>query len=311
MGDFAAAAMMRLIALGLARQGLTEWEASRSGPTRPPVGAHVPLVDKRRLLAGLLHRHGPLALLRIGEGVDGAPDEPALVALSLARDPADLLSRWQRLERFVHSRHRSRVEKVGPGLLVVRHLALKPHPPPLLAEDLLVFGLLLRLMERSGARDLRARPAGLPGWWREAGRWALPPGGAAGAACWEIRWRGLAPPDAPPLAPGRKPAAAARRLLDADPGRDWHLPDLARALGLSARTLQRRLRAQGSSFSRLLVEARVAAAAAALGSTARSAAEIGYACGFADQAHFSRHFRRHAGMPPGVFRDAFHAGQPG
>jgi hypothetical protein len=92
MSDFAAAAMMRLIALGLKRQGLAL-------PAAPPPlrGARVPLVDKRRLMDALLQQHGAEAVLRIGEGVHEARDEPVLVALRLARDPMDLVARWQRL----------------------------------------------------------------------------------------------------------------------------------------------------------------------------------------------------------------------
>jgi len=101
MNDFAAAAMLRLIGLGLKRQGIA-WPAPAPAAAR---GAHVPLGDKRRLLDALLQQHGAEALLRIGEGVRDASDEPALVALTLARDPADLVARWQRLERFIHSRH--------------------------------------------------------------------------------------------------------------------------------------------------------------------------------------------------------------
>jgi len=38
--------------------------------------------------------------------------------------------------------------------------------------------------------------------------------------------------------------------------------------------------------------------------------EIGFWCGFTDNAHFSRDFRRLVGMPPSVYREASlgHAG---
>lgn len=300
MNDFAAAAMMRLIRLGLARQGLA------SGGVGSPAAAHVPLKDKRALAEALLQTHGPDALLRIGEAVHDAPNEPTHVALALARDPFDLVSRWQRLERFIHSRHRTRILERDETRLVLRHVALAPHPPPRRAEDLLIFGLLAALVEYVGAEDFRARIAGETVWRRRGGTWK-------GGACpddvsrWEFAWtsvRRIAPvSDTAPI-PGDW-AAAARAALAADPGRGWTLRQLADALRVSTRSLQRRLKTEGTSFSYLLAEARLAAAATLLGTSDRSAAEIGYACGFADQPHFTRDFKRHTALTPTAFRAQF------
>ena len=54
MRDFAAAAMMRLIQLGLKRQGLTPPAADT------PSAAHVALREKRTLARTLLETHGPV-----------------------------------------------------------------------------------------------------------------------------------------------------------------------------------------------------------------------------------------------------------
>jgi AraC-like DNA-binding protein len=34
-------------------------------------------------------------------------------------------------------------------------------------------------------------------------------------------------------------------------------------------------------------------------------AQVGYVCGFADQAHFTRQFKRHTAMTPGLYRSEF------
>jgi AraC-like DNA-binding protein len=302
VSDFAAAAMMRLIALGLKRQGL----APPAAPA-PLRGARVPLVDKRRLMNALLQQHGAEAVLRIGEGVHDARDEPVLVALRLARDPADLVARWQRLERFIHSRHRVRVEAEGPGRLQLRHVSLVTDQPPTPAEDLLVLGLLAALIDRQGTVDLQIR-VGPTGWVRrEGGRWRLH-GKAADAGAWQLRWAlqpGVAPAPLPPAA-GDWLDAAARRL-QCDIARPWSLAALAAELGGAPRSLQRHLAQQGSSFVALLRQLRLAQAARLLAETPTAPAEIGYLCGFADQAHFTREFKRHCALTPLRYREQFAA----
>ena len=80
--------------------------------------------------------------------------------------------------------------------------------------------------------------------------------------------------------------------------------DAAAALGLSLRTLQRQLAAAGTSYRSLLGEVRVRRAAMYLARPGTTLAEIGFLCGFADQAHFTREFTRRAGLPPARYRGA-------
>ncbi|HBN51095.1 helix-turn-helix domain-containing protein, partial [Thalassospira sp.] len=55
---------------------------------------------------------------------------------------------------------------------------------------------------------------------------------------------------------------------------------------------------------------RVREACRLLAGTSLMVGEIGFWCGFTDNAHFSRDFRRLVGMPPSVYREASlgHAG---
>lgn len=309
--------MLRLIHLGLARQGLP----LPGGAALPGRGAHVPLAHKRRLLDRLLTLHGPLALLRIGAAVADAPDEPALAALALATSPPDLLARWQRLERFVHARHRVLVQADGAGGLQLQHVSLAAHHPPTPAEDLLVLGLLVALARLIGTPGLQAT-AGQPvqwcwqdGDWQAADRQAAPPpppgvapSGALGH--WHWRWQPVVQTAVPPAAPVADWAGAASRRLAADPGRCWTVAALAQALGTSPRSLQRQLALQGQRFSHLLMDVRLAQSARLLATTPQQTAAIGYHCGFADQAHFSRAFKQHSAMTPLQYRSAFRASQP-
>ena len=298
MTDFASAAMLRLIHHGLQRQGIDP-------PGRkPPRGAHVPLADKRALVDGLLETHGPLALLRIGEAVHDVPDEPVLQALAIARDALDLVSRWQRLERFVHSRHRIVIDSAAEGSVRLRHLSLDARVPPSAGEDLLVFGLFVALIEKMGTHDLRARVDGETRWRRRLAQWtnnAMP----ADVSRWELSWSQMARSMATTAPAVQDWAQAARCALASDPGRNWSLPALACDLHASPRTLQRRLTERASSFSSLLIEARLAHSAKLLIESRQAPAAVGYACGFADQAHFTREFKRHTALTPALYRAQF------
>lgn len=310
MGDFAAAAMMRLIRHGLARQGLaaTVPEAAAS-PAPDGRRAHVTLVAKRAWLAHLWALHGPQALVRIGEAVHDAPDEPAMAALSAARDPHDLVERWQRLERFIHSRHRIQVVEAAADRLRLRHVSLVAAAP-LPAEDALVLGLLLALCRRCGATALRARVHGERAWRLTAAGWSARAWPAA-LADWELAWQ------PPPAARERRTAATVpadgdwvacvRTQLAADPGQRWTLARLGAQLGCSPRSLRRHLQQGQQHFSGLLAEVRLAQAARLLVAGELPTAAVAYVCGYADQAHFTRAFKRGTAITPAQFRQQFAA----
>jgi AraC-like DNA-binding protein len=90
-------------------------------------------------------------------------------------------------------------------------------------------------------------------------------------------------------------------------GRAIKLPDTtiesaARALHASARTLQRNLEAEGTTFSEVLDRRRASLARTLLRDTNEPIAEIAARVGFSDVAPFTRAFRRWTGTPPGAFR---------
>jgi AraC-like DNA-binding protein len=81
------------------------------------------------------------------------------------------------------------------------------------------------------------------------------------------------------------------------------LKDAAAAAFLSPNYLTHLLRKEtGSTFSELVLERRMRLARSHLGSTSKPISHIAQACGFSDEAYFSRRFRQVNGMPPGQFR---------
>lgn len=78
--------------------------------------------------------------------------------------------------------------------------------------------------------------------------------------------------------------------------------DIAKALGMSSRTLQRRLGALGTSFVKESREQRLQAAAVALATSDVSVTTIALDAGFSTSQAFSVAFRRFSGKTPGEFR---------
>ena len=85
------------------------------------------------------------------------------------------------------------------------------------------------------------------------------------------------------------------------------MEDIARDLHTSPRTLQRRLQEAGSSFQRVLDEARHQMARYYLGNSVLELNEAAYLLGYEDANSFARAFRGWEGMPPGHWRETHRA----
>ncbi len=99
-------------------------------------------------------------------------------------------------------------------------------------------------------------------------------------------------------------ASAVRRALDvAEPP----FPDLdrvARAVGVSTRTLRRRLADEGTTFRAILDEVRLARADEWLARSELTITQIGLELGYTDAANFTRAYRRARGRTPTAARRA-------
>lgn len=78
--------------------------------------------------------------------------------------------------------------------------------------------------------------------------------------------------------------------------------DVAAGLGLSGRTLQRRLAEQGHAFQDLVDDARQELAETLLRRTDYALAEVAFLTGFSEQSTFTRAFKRWRGETPASFR---------
>lgn len=316
MNEFASAAMVKLLSAAMRRQGMQV-------PSFEARGAHVSIDTKRELVAAALAQGGLACLVGLGRGIEHIAGDATYQALAPARDAADLLARWNRLERYVHSDHRVRVAQSGPQHLVLIHEARGSGQRPWPAESLVVLGVIVAALELIGVHGLQAHAAGTclhpPGPDHPGRNWR-PDDTRGGWLEWRLAWQGQAvrplarhtPVDSPPAdlcdpLPWIEPARMVARHLLADLAAPASLSEAARVVGCAPRTLQAALQAGGLSYTSVVSEARTRAAAWWLAHTARSVAEVGFLCGFADQPHFTREFSRRVGVTPAKYRQAFGA----
>lgn len=93
-----------------------------------------------------------------------------------------------------------------------------------------------------------------------------------------------------------------RLLMLARPGYFPDIEDVARRLGMSTRTLRRKLKNEGSTFRDLLDEIRYGLAKEYLGATHLPMDEISSLLGYTESANFSHAFKRWSGLSPSAWR---------
>jgi AraC-like DNA-binding protein len=105
---------------------------------------------------------------------------------------------------------------------------------------------------------------------------------------------------------GRPEAASLAERVGAEIGRDvarpWSAGDVAKRLAVSEATLRRRLSAEGTSFSRILADARLGHGLFLLQSSEQSVVQVALAVGYRSASRFAARFRERFGVPPSDLR---------
>jgi len=106
-------------------------------------------------------------------------------------------------------------------------------------------------------------------------------------------------------------AGPALAALHTQPGRDWTIPSLATAIGVSRATLARRFPAQvGCTPAAYLTRWRMDLAAVRLRDTDDTVGAVARSLGYTSEYAFNRAFTRDRRIPPGRYRTHSRAAQP-
>ena len=319
MSEFASLAMVRVLERGLFELQMGSPRIHNKDFPKTLGGATVNLDVKRALLMHAIREGGVSCLVQLGRGVHHFSDEPTHRAMTSAFTPFELLQRWQRLEKYIHSLHRIEVLESGENHACLAHRSRRVGSEPDLAESLVVMGVLACLFEAMGAVDVAVHKGAIPVFPHLLEQDAAASSLLDPISDWIFRWSTVQKKNEclADLTPSN--------LFDAS---DWpflakqvgnvcvkelmsspSLALIAQRLAISPRSLQRRLSEAGLSYGQLLGEARRRMAAWRLLATPASLSEVGFFSGYADQAHFTREFRKSVGLTPAQYRKEFAKGQ--
>ncbi len=285
--------------------------------------AYVPAMEKRHILDLIWESAGPGAILAVGRGIRDAGYDPIWEAALRAPSPARLYAGWRRLENYGHSTNRVRIIELSETRTAFERYTVDTDAAPSVPENLLICGLIIALLEAIGCQGLTCRMPDannrVVAIYGERQFVDSAFSGQMNTGYWEISWDRFEAPAHEPRAPEsdlplpipdtcfgatRKAVNRAILLMFDDLLRQWKVAEIAREIGMSTRTFQRRLTEAGLSFSNLVRAVRVHEACRLLNNGDISITAAGFCAGFCDSAHFSRDFRASTGMTPSTYRSA-------
>jgi AraC-like DNA-binding protein len=308
--DFASSVMVRVLLQGMSGLGLRLPEVADQ-----LTQATVPLDLKREVVQSAVEQAGFAVLPLLGRGLHKLAMEPTHLALTAGHSATSLFVRWQRLERYIHSKHRIQWQGLTPTSARVKHAHKDNGPAPLAAEDLVVCGVLCALLEANGLHAIKATADDMELYPNPDSTQVLQCVQQCQTHTWSLTWqdteeKGLdlslpvswaqvAPPTWSQFAcaVGDHVAGCLPELVSVDVA--------AAVLGMPCRTFQRTLAAESLSYQRIQSDVRFRLAGWYLLESGMAIAEIGFVCGYSDQAHLTREFNRRMGVPPARYRELF------
>ncbi len=278
----------------------------------------VPVTRKFELLDAAWRHGGARLLLRIGGVLHDPqlPPQPVLLLLQNISSMQDFVQKYQQLWRALNTSNRVNVIEMDGRHAIVEHVVASGGLPEAV-ESLHTCGLGTAMVELLGAVDLEVQlvhDASSSSLVYKNGEYFEPEPGKVNR--WLFRWSAFAPrrriagldeylhstARLPPLEDTLEPAHRVAQLIREAPAKAWTVAAAAHELGLSARSLQRALAAERTTFTELLWRTRVVLAQERLRKDDRTVSEVARELGFSDAAHLSRRFSAATGVPPTEWR---------
>lgn len=274
--------------------------------------------DRTSLVEHLLRAVGPVRFLQYCEIFPSyAPTSPLFFLLYNSSTPGSLVRKISHHSAHFHPTRRLELVEEGDDYIVVEDIVFaSPSPAP--ADDMFVCSTLKGVLLEYGCRGIRVE-------WEAVRSEKLQqilttigirPRAIEQFTRWRYRWESIERScridgmDEYCLEKIHSTEAISsdsllfrlRRLLSEDLTRKPAIEVTAVQLELSPRSLQRRLKAEGTSYNRMYNELRIKAAERLLISTSMTLAEISRTTGFSDNAHLCREFNKKHLMTPNSFR---------
>ncbi|WP_448547470.1 helix-turn-helix domain-containing protein [Thalassotalea fusca] len=272
--------------------------------------AYIPINQKQELLGRIVRELGNSSLLKQGAGIRKLSEDPCIQALTYQATPQKLMMRWQRLERYIHSVHHVDAQFLSDNSVQLTHMSKDVNSPPSLHESLAVIGVIANLLRFIGASDLTisVEKTGMPVTDDYIDNLTISP------TSWYINWGVFETHEIPaPMCttvddtqefnfiPPDYWTDKVKDTANAIIKEDLFTPRITRVVGLlntSERSLQRKLKECGVTFSYLVQQVRVQMAVYYLINKKMPLSEAGFLCGFTDQAHFCKQFKAIVGVSP-------------
>jgi len=273
---------------------------------------------RSELLCTLLETEGARQVMDLIDHYPVHPETGAMFFLFVnSPSPAALIRKLTKYDRYLHPRRRMELCTEGENFVIVENTS-PPSAELSVADELFACGTVRGLLKRIGCQRVRVTWESVrsESYHGPLGELGMHPPPVEKHSRWRFEWDAF---NRPPFIPGldefflagndssHRPGArrfpekiaqlVTKRLSDRPTA-----SEIAEELNVSVRTLQRKLREHGTSYSEIYQASRLKSATHLLESTTLTITEIGFMTGFSDTAHFSREFKRATRRSPMEFR---------
>ena len=287
---------------------------------RLDAGHRLTVASQTTLLSELGRHVGPSGLLDMSKGISFATAGLAQQVLLATLNSSTLFSALTRLTSLgahLHPTHRINLQQQTDGVLA-RHHAVR-GPTPTAEETIFVFGIHLmvarlygsdglrgELIDRQGhplnntnLEKLQCSDLNLSGWrltW-VANNIRSPIASLDHALLSSVQGINVRPPTL-----SHTLAGIVTRLVESDLQCRWTVKAIAHEVGMSSRSLQRAINAEGTSVRTLIHDARLSAAVHHLASSDLQLDDIAWLCGYASASHLGNTVRKSHQTTPSQLR---------